>query len=192
MPLVDLFCACFKARGFSNYSRRCVRAACGAVVSSRATPRSVHFRPHTSRPPARGGLRWWPAPCGRWPAGAATLPCPAQRRWPAWRSHGLPFTLLGPPLAAGLPGLWPATEACPCRQTAWRAGVRGSLRFPLYPSSLYRESLARSSAMAAATPVWAVSRATRRAFLMARALERPCATMAAPLTPSSGTPPYSA
>src|SRR5260370_35529068 len=53
-------------------------------------------------------------------------------------------------------------------------------------------NLARPSAIAPATFVSAVCRATRRAFLIPLASERPCEMMAEPLTPSSGAPPYSA
>jgi hypothetical protein len=53
-------------------------------------------------------------------------------------------------------------------------------------------NLLNLSAMALAMPVSAVWQATRRAFLMALAFERPCETIAEPLTPNKGTPPYSA
>src|SRR6266704_1205950 len=52
-------------------------------------------------------------------------------------------------------------------------------------------NFANPSAIAAATPFSAVSRATRKAFLIALALERPCEIIATPLMPSRGRPPYS-
>src|SRR5579883_2487561 len=83
----------------------CLALTLASVTASGATP---------GRWPARrgvGGLpgthtgfryRFWGHP---WP-----LACPARRRWPAWHSHWLPLPLLGPPLAAGLPGA--ASVAC--------------------------------------------------------------------------------
>jgi len=79
------------------YYRRCIRAACGAIVYSRATP---------------GG---WPAPDGGWPArDLRQVACPA----------GSMSSIVGPPLAGGLRliagGLpvtcarWPA-PLVPCR-----------------------------------------------------------------------------
>src|SRR5258708_13952132 len=53
-------------------------------------------------------------------------------------------------------------------------------------------NLARPSAISPATFVSAVCRATRRAFLMALAFERPSEMLSEPLTPSSCPPPYSA
>src|SRR5205823_13079489 len=53
-------------------------------------------------------------------------------------------------------------------------------------------NLASPPAIAPTTLVSVVCRATRRAFLIALAFERPCETIAEPLIPKSGTPPYSA
>jgi len=96
-------------------------------VSRRATPIGVHFRPPQAsrqgwpyerrsvrapwgaivyRPPQASRQGWPYERRGvRAPWGAIVYSRATPGGWPAWPSHGLPLPPMGPPLAAGQPGL---------------------------------------------------------------------------------------